>query len=426
MGLYFRKSINLGGGVRLNFSKSGVGLSTGIKGARISTGPRGTYANFSIPGTGIRYTKKLSSTPSQSRTTNHVSSEGYPYIRTVTNSYTGQSRTVRAATQWELNTMVEAEELRMQNEELRLRQLEMTNNQRERAEEMTRQVQRIRESFENILAHTLNVNDKLDWNKQYIQEEYPEFSFAEKKPMKQEESKGFFSCFKRRNDNSSVYEKELEIYETHKKEALRDYIAKKEAFENNKRKHNTEITYLKNNFEKSEKSAVEKYISIILSNSEYPSELDMDFDVEYDKQEKLIIISFLMPEKENFPFVEKYKYSQISDEIIAQEMKKSTATAFYEQILYSICIRTIHEIYEAVYTNAVDRIVFNAYLLKNSINEEIDDFTDNVRCIFSVSTLRDDFINLDLHNANIEKIIRHLGINRTENFDTGEIQAVLN
>ena len=41
MGFSFRKSIGVGP-FRLNLSKSGVGVSTGVKGARISTGPSGT------------------------------------------------------------------------------------------------------------------------------------------------------------------------------------------------------------------------------------------------------------------------------------------------------------------------------------------------------------------------------------------------
>ena len=42
MAFYLRKSIRCGP-IRLNFSKSGIGVSAGVKGARISTGPRGTY-----------------------------------------------------------------------------------------------------------------------------------------------------------------------------------------------------------------------------------------------------------------------------------------------------------------------------------------------------------------------------------------------
>ena len=41
MGFYFRKSKSLGGGLRLNFSKNGIGISGGVKGARLSLGPSG-------------------------------------------------------------------------------------------------------------------------------------------------------------------------------------------------------------------------------------------------------------------------------------------------------------------------------------------------------------------------------------------------
>jgi hypothetical protein len=46
---YFRKSVRLGG-FRLNLSKSGLGYSYGVKGFRISTGQRGTYATTSAGG----------------------------------------------------------------------------------------------------------------------------------------------------------------------------------------------------------------------------------------------------------------------------------------------------------------------------------------------------------------------------------------
>ena len=56
MGFRFRKSINLGGGFRVNISKSGIGYSFGGKGFRYtkkSTG--GTRSTVSIPGTGFSY-----------------------------------------------------------------------------------------------------------------------------------------------------------------------------------------------------------------------------------------------------------------------------------------------------------------------------------------------------------------------------------
>ena len=60
MGLRFRKSINLPFGFRINLSKSGVGFSWGVKGARITRTAKGkTQATVSLPGTGISYTQDL-------------------------------------------------------------------------------------------------------------------------------------------------------------------------------------------------------------------------------------------------------------------------------------------------------------------------------------------------------------------------------
>lgn len=60
MGLNFRKSINLGKGFKLNIGKKSVGISGGVKGARVSLSSSGRKtATFSIPGTGLSYSVNL-------------------------------------------------------------------------------------------------------------------------------------------------------------------------------------------------------------------------------------------------------------------------------------------------------------------------------------------------------------------------------
>jgi hypothetical protein len=56
MGWFFRKSIKLGP-MRLNLSKSGLGVSAGVRGARVSVGPRGAYLN--VGRGGVYYRQKL-------------------------------------------------------------------------------------------------------------------------------------------------------------------------------------------------------------------------------------------------------------------------------------------------------------------------------------------------------------------------------
>lgn len=55
MGVYLRKSVRVGP-FRFNLSKSGVGISAGIKGFRIGTGPRGNYVHMGVGGIYYRAT----------------------------------------------------------------------------------------------------------------------------------------------------------------------------------------------------------------------------------------------------------------------------------------------------------------------------------------------------------------------------------
>lgn len=59
MGFRFKKSINAGP-LRINLSKSGIGYSFGVKGARITKPSKGkAKATIGIPGTGISYSKSI-------------------------------------------------------------------------------------------------------------------------------------------------------------------------------------------------------------------------------------------------------------------------------------------------------------------------------------------------------------------------------
>jgi hypothetical protein len=83
----FRKSVKLFGGLRLNLSKKGIGVSAGVPGLRGGVGPKGITKTVSIPGTGIysRSTHKLGANkkaevPSQSTDKVYSKSEIKAYL----------------------------------------------------------------------------------------------------------------------------------------------------------------------------------------------------------------------------------------------------------------------------------------------------------------------------------------------------------
>lgn len=61
MGFRFWRRLKIAPGVTLNLSKSGGSLSFGPRGAKYTIGPRGQRVTGGIPGTGLFYTKRISS-----------------------------------------------------------------------------------------------------------------------------------------------------------------------------------------------------------------------------------------------------------------------------------------------------------------------------------------------------------------------------
>lgn len=86
MGFGFRKSIKIAKGVKLNLSKSGMGISYGVKGLRVSHNSKGTYLNAGVGG--AYYRKKLDGSNSKNLPSSYESYEetesdnymSYPHI----------------------------------------------------------------------------------------------------------------------------------------------------------------------------------------------------------------------------------------------------------------------------------------------------------------------------------------------------------
>lgn len=59
MGFRFRRTISIAPGVRINLSNGCPSLSLGPRGASLTVGKQGTYANLGLPGSGLSYRTKL-------------------------------------------------------------------------------------------------------------------------------------------------------------------------------------------------------------------------------------------------------------------------------------------------------------------------------------------------------------------------------
>lgn len=84
MGFRLRKSINLGGGFKINLSKSGIGYSFGIPGMRFTQMANGRQrTTYSIPGTGLSYVEENGKNRTQTDDNIQTITDGTSNLQTV-------------------------------------------------------------------------------------------------------------------------------------------------------------------------------------------------------------------------------------------------------------------------------------------------------------------------------------------------------
>lgn len=102
MGFRFRKSINLGGGFKVNLSKSGVGHSWGTRGLRYTKTARGKKRRtLSIPGTGVSYVTESGGKTGTSKPGNPTKPRNSP---TANSNHTGNDKSGMVWLKWILCT----------------------------------------------------------------------------------------------------------------------------------------------------------------------------------------------------------------------------------------------------------------------------------------------------------------------------------
>jgi hypothetical protein len=87
MGFYIRKGINFGP-LRFNLSRSGMGMSVGVKGARVGVGPRGSYVHLGRGGLYYRQSlgKSVHSLPAHSPQTQNPASGSQPVLQDISSA----------------------------------------------------------------------------------------------------------------------------------------------------------------------------------------------------------------------------------------------------------------------------------------------------------------------------------------------------
>lgn len=221
------------------------------------------------------------------------------------------------------------------------------------------------------------------------------------------------------NTQQKEYDNKLLRYKSYIEELKKE----KETFIQQQKEYNESI-YLKiKNFENGNKEEVIEYYYNNLLLSPFPFLTHKDIEIDYNSSNKLIVINYSLPNKEDICNLKRVTLAISKKEFKPIYLKDNELNALYNDILYKICLRTISEIFDwDKDINFIESIIFNGVIKHiNKINGQ-----EKISCIMTLQANKGQFENIDIHNVNAKKCFKSLkGIAAPELASLIPVQPIL-
>jgi restriction system protein len=319
--------------------------------------------------------------------------------------------------------------------------------QAEHVDELNREAKEAIESLNTILVHTLSIDDTVDWNAIRRKDAFRAkpgqlFSDGEKphfikfnaygRPTEFEKigalpeptleqvrnEYGFFSklfCAKTiREDFESRLEKwKQQKEQTNKDNAYRELLFrqaisifddKKKKFEDEKERDNETLESVRARYTQKDPRAIEEYCDLVLTNSQYPDYFPQNWVLEYREDSRIAVVEYDLPAPDQLPTVESYKYIQSHDELSEKSLTQAARKKLYDSVIYQICIRTIHELFEADAIDALDAVGFNGFVTSTNPATGIKE----TKLIMSVVAGKEQFTAFDLARVDPKATFKYM------------------
>jgi restriction system protein len=209
----------------------------------------------------------------------------------------------------------------------------------------------------------------------------------------------------------SAYQATLQEWETRKKTFLEEQDA-----------HNQRIDEQRKSYEEGDPGAIETYCHLVLSASEYPDGFPSEFDLDYNPENRMLVLEYSLPAPEAMPRVKEVKYIQNRDDFRETFISDSQLYKMYDDCIYQIALRTIYELFEADRTDAVVSIVFNGWV--KSIDKATGKETNG--CILSLQASKKEFMAIKLGQVDPKACFRNLkGISSSRLYTLTAVAPIL-
>jgi restriction system protein len=325
--------------------------------------------------------------------------------------------------QWEHQYKLAIEKARVQAEKVSKKMEEAEKKQE--AFERTAEAQSAIDQVNRTLEATLSVNDAIDWETLKNQEAFPKKEplppvYGEYPPEPQPNAPEFQPILtlldklsksrveKKQADAQllfdQAYARWAQTVEAIKAEddrlyneqvaALEAWNAERLEYEANQIAQNDAIEQRKAAYLSADPEAITDYCELVLSRSAYPESFPKDFQLEYNPETRILVVEYSLPAPEHLPRLKEVKYVKSKDDFTEVLLPEVEQNRMYDDVLYQICLRTIHELFEADVINALAAVVFNGWV--RSIDKATGKEANG--CVISVQVKKEALQEIDLAN----------------------------
>lgn len=171
---------------------------------------------------------------------------------------------------------------------------------------------------------------------------------------------------------------------------------------------------------KSSNREVDKKASDILMLSNYDELFEKKVSTFFG--DGMLIVEYDLPSRDGFLSVKEYKYIATSKEISTKNFSESFIRDCYENTLYSICLRSVYELFFTDVNNSIKAITFNGFV--TAINKATG--RKERKCILSLQVSKEEFMQINLAYVEPKACFKSLkGVSAARLIDVSPVTPVL-
>ena len=306
---------------------------------------------------------------------------------------------------------------------------------KELAAECTEEARAAISQIEETLAFSLKQNNKIEWESLLSKSHFadarpaqPERLVLPREPQDHDDqfspTKKWYYFFLKNLRHNAENEAKRKFLEAHKawtksladtnaenKRLIEDYAKnvadwqkRKEEYERQQAETNTQVLSKKKAYMEGDAQAIVEFCELVLSTSKYPDNFPNEWNLDYQPETKTLVIDYFLPSPEELPTLKEVKYVASKDESSEVHFPQSAINKTYDDLLYQITLRTIHELYEADSIQCLESIVFNGWV------RSTDKGTGKqvTACVLSIQAVRKEFQDIDLKHVEPKECFRTL------------------